>query len=117
MFFDRMDKGYNIDGAVNDIMKFHYDYSDLTDFEKTYMKAIFPFYTWTRKNLPLQLEMMITNPGKLSTVHDFQEAVQVSAGWDDSDINYNQLPSWIQEASPLFVGYNQDGTARFAKLE
>lgn len=61
---DRLLKGQTVDAALQDIYKFHFDYSDLTDFERQFVKRIVPFYTWTRKNLPLQLEMMATRPGK-----------------------------------------------------
>lgn len=46
------------------VIKVHFDYSDLAGWEQDVAKRIVPFYTWTRKNLPLQLEMMARQPGR-----------------------------------------------------
>lgn len=57
-------KGGSIQDAFDDVAKFHFDYDDLTSFERGVMKRIIPFYTWTRKNLPLQLEQIAKQPAK-----------------------------------------------------
>ena len=61
---DRMSKGMHLEGAVDDINKFQFDYENLGQFEKSVAKRVIPFYTWTRKNFPLQVEMMLKRPGK-----------------------------------------------------
>lgn len=48
--------------AAHNVDKFLFDYSDLSDFEKQWLKRLVPFYSWLRKNTPLQLEMMMKNP-------------------------------------------------------
>ncbi len=51
--------------AVKQVNKYLFDYQNgLTKFEKTHIKRIFPFYTWARFNLPLQLESIVTQPHK-----------------------------------------------------
>jgi len=61
--WDRVMKGQSIDVALADIEKFHFNYANLSDTERK-IKRVIPFYTWTRYNLPLQMEMFIQNPGK-----------------------------------------------------
>jgi hypothetical protein len=63
-FLDKLSKGDDASKAALSVKKYLFDYSDLTSFEKTWMKRLMPFYTWTRKNLPLQLESLITQPKK-----------------------------------------------------
>jgi len=63
-FIDKLDKGIDANNAAISVKKFLFDYGDLTTFEKQVMKRMLPFYTWTRKNLPLQLEMLIKQPQK-----------------------------------------------------
>lgn len=46
-----------------------FDYRNgLTPFESRYLKKIIPFYTFTRKNLPLQLENVYKRTGKVNQV-------------------------------------------------
>lgn len=41
-----------------------FDYADLTNFEQKYMKAIFPFYTWARKNFEFQIKNFFQNSNR-----------------------------------------------------
>jgi hypothetical protein len=50
--------------AADLVHKYLFDYSDITKFEKDWMKRIFPFYTFFRKNVPLQLGAMLDTPGR-----------------------------------------------------
>ena len=54
----------SVDEATDAVYKFHFDYDDLSAFERGVVKRIIPFYTWTRKNLPLQLEQIAKQPAK-----------------------------------------------------
>ena len=63
-FLDKLGKGNDASAAASSVKKYLFDYSDLTSFERNTMKRLMPFYTWTRKNLPLQLESIINQPKK-----------------------------------------------------
>lgn len=52
------------DDAASEVRKFHPDGTGLTQFERDYLVPLFPFYSWTRKAVPLVFEMMITQPGR-----------------------------------------------------
>lgn len=58
---DTLKRGGTIDDAVQMVSKFHFDYGDLSKFEQG-LRHVVPFYTWTRKNLPLQIEQLTKNP-------------------------------------------------------
>lgn len=58
-----------ISQAKNVVNKFLFDYlSGLTPFEAKYMRRLFPFYTWARFNIPLQLKSLVTAPHIPATV-------------------------------------------------
>ncbi len=63
-FIDRLDKGDDALKSAQSVKKYLFDYGDLTDFEKQVMKRLMPFYSWTRKNIPLQAENLIAQPQK-----------------------------------------------------
>jgi len=54
------------------VRKYLFDYTELTQFERNVMKRGFPFYTWLRKNIPLQLESVFTQPHKYARLAKFQ---------------------------------------------
>lgn len=61
-FVANLKLGRSFTESAEHVNKFLFDYSDLTDFEMNVMRRIIPFYTWIRKNTPLQLEMMLEKP-------------------------------------------------------
>ena len=61
---DTLRYGGSVDDALSRIAKSQFDYDELTQFERRWMKSIFPFYTWTRKNVPYQLKQIAANPEK-----------------------------------------------------
>lgn len=63
-FLDKLNKGDDTIAAAKSVKKFLFDYGELTAFERQIMKRLFPFYTWTRKNIPLQAEQLWKQPEK-----------------------------------------------------
>lgn len=56
-----LSNGGTLDDAVDAVNHYHFDYSDLSHFEQN-LRHVVPFYTFTRKNLPLQVEQLFSNP-------------------------------------------------------
>lgn len=76
--WDTLKKGGTVHDAVAAVNKFHFDYADLSKAEQA-IKHVIPFYTWTRKNLPLQVEQIIKNPRYYSAIyHAKAETEQLS---------------------------------------
>lgn len=64
MGLDAMLKGESVEDAVAKIYRYHFDYSNLSNLEKEGIKRVIPFWTWTSRNFPLQVESMVTRPSK-----------------------------------------------------
>ena len=75
-FIDRLRKGDTAEQAAQSVKKFLFDYGDLTNIEKKAFNRIFFFYTWTRKNLPLQLQGLVTTPGKYSLPYKARHEIE-----------------------------------------
>lgn len=87
------------------------DFGDLTDFEKTKMKRAIPFYTWSRKNLPLQIEALAMHPGRVAAIPKGTAAIQRIMGTDNG-YNANPLdtiPKWLKEMSTIQLSRGDSG--------
>jgi hypothetical protein len=68
--------GDSVDEAIYLIHKLHFDYGKLSDFERKNMRRAFPFYTWTRNNLPLQAEFMAKHPAKYNRLFSLKREME-----------------------------------------
>jgi hypothetical protein len=58
-----------------------------------------PFYTWSRKNIPLQLESIVMHPDKVNKINLFKENMQAQAQVPDQ----GDMPEYIREGMPIFL--------------
>jgi hypothetical protein len=97
-FVHELQNGKNLTEAAAQVKKFMFDYFDLTPFERKVMKRIIPFYTWMRKNIPLQLEQVAKNPRAFSRLESAYTAVQ------GGPVDWEERPSFINQAGGLQLG-------------
>lgn len=103
-------EGLSAADAAASVKKYQFDYSQLSNVEKQVFRRIIPFYTWTRKNVPLQLEALITTPNKPIGVNKFIGSF-VETNYDGvPDERY--LPDWMLQNFPVRVKKN-DETGNF----
>jgi hypothetical protein len=60
----------------------HFDYNNLTPLE-TKIKSWVPFFVWTRRNLPRQLEMMVERPGIVQRYKHLMQSMNDNFGGED----------------------------------
>ena len=75
-FIDGLEKGMDPVAAAMRVKKYLFDYGDLTSVEKGLFRRVAPFYTWTRKSIPLALETAITQPGKVAILPKAREEAE-----------------------------------------
>ena len=88
------EKYMSAEDAAMDVKKWHFDYAELTDFERDKMKRLIPFYTWMRKNMPLQIEAILRNPGRYgnATTKMFEAIESI-----DEDLEELPIPDYFHE--------------------
>ena len=114
LFMDRfLGRGYSAADSAKDVFKFHFDYTPegLTNFERNWMRRIIPFYTWTRNNIPLQIEQMVKQPGKYAVFPKLQDDIGGKIGEEE----FQDLPEWMKEMLVIRVG-EQGGNALWLQL-
>lgn len=105
LFIRRLEEGLTPEAAAMDVKKYLFDYKDLTDSEREIFKRVFPFYTWTRKNIPLQLEALLTHPSRLMTVGKIRNVMESNY---DGVPDERLLPDYMTQNFPIRVRYDQD---------
>jgi len=103
--------------ATGDVMhaaqrtkQFLFDYQNLTGFERNVMKRMIPFYTFTRKNLELQVKTLFKTPGRISAQFTaLQNVGDAMAGGQLTEEQREALPDWIKDGIAILKS-NKDGT-------
>lgn len=112
-FIDRLRKGDTAEEAAMSVKKYLFDYGDLSDFERKVLNRVFFFYTWTRKNIPLQLHGLVTTPGKYSIPFKAKHEIEKTV----PDAPEKFLPEWVKENFPVRIRYNaKDKTYEYFML-
>ena len=100
------------DVAAQEMKKSLFDYTDLSQFERTWMKRLIPFYSWSRKNIPAQLGSLIKNPQRAEKLHIAKEQFEHQGGSpDDRDVG----AMWSGTV-PVFLGKENEGVRSFFSL-
>ena len=88
-----------LDGAASNVRKSLFDYSDLSDIEKRYMKRLMPFYTWTRKNIPAQFRAIIEHPDRANKINLLVGNLQRGV----TDLDETDVEQWVKGQFPIFL--------------
>lgn len=98
-------QGFSAKAAADKVKKIQVDYSRLTATERNRLRAIFPFYTFSSRMIPLTFNEILTNPGgrtatTIKTIHDLQNPDEVA-------------PDYITETAAIPLGKLSDGSNRY----
>ena len=111
-YLSKRREGYNAVEAAKSVEKFLFDYGDLTWIEQNVMKRILPFYTWSRKNIPLQLEQFVKNPGRFAATAKIQKNVEDQVRKPEE----RYLSEYVKNNSPMRIRTNKDGSTEYLLL-
>ena len=76
LFMDTFVKTGDQSEAFAKMMRYHFDYDELSALEMGVVRRIIPFYTWTRKNLPLQIQALAKQPQKVNRYFTIKRNVE-----------------------------------------
>lgn len=115
-FIDAIQKstGHNpaqiFENAAHEVRKWHPDGMDLTREEQALRTYLIPFYSWSRKSIPLLVEGAAMNPHKAFTVYanmnyNAQQALGIQGTSPENPLPADQLfPSWLRENNTPVLG-------------
>lgn len=114
LFKDQVLKGKSPEQAAIHVKNHLFDYSELTDFEKGLRDyGVAPFYSWIRKNIPLQAQAIAKTP---QTFRRLQVAYDAPNKLFGKDIM--ATPLWMKEEGyvPVSPGSNEDGSKPMSRV-
>ena len=97
-----MKKGGSPQDAMNAINKFHFDYQDLTNLERT-IKAVVPFYTWQKNIIPVLIESLGKKPQAWTGF--LRAKVALELGQDDEGV----VPDYYAEMMGIALPFKWGG--------
>lgn len=114
LFLHEIKGGATLDDAALTVKKFLFDYGDLTWTEQNVLKRAVPFYTWTRKNVPLQVKSLMTQQGRVATLG----ATKVIKSVENNVIKPNEkyLGDYIKSNLGVRVGTDPRGNTMYFLL-
>ena len=68
-FLANFKKTNSMSDATAHVNKFLFNYGDLTQVQKQWMRLLVPFFTWNQKNVALQFDLMRTSPQMFANFH------------------------------------------------
>ena len=101
--------------AADSVKKYLFDYEDLTPFERDVMKSIIPFYTWMRKNIPLQIESMFTKEmfGKKGLWYMAIPKIKNNLEQMSADFEEVHTPDYFEDMYAIRLPIKREGKATY----
>lgn len=88
-------RGASPQDTADSVNHFMFNYNDLTQFEHTVMKRVFPFYTWIKKNIQLQTEQMVVQPETYRLLNKMFQSIEGSVD-EENRVDRNDREAWLQ---------------------
>jgi len=83
--------------AAKRVNKWNINYGALTPVERDYFRRAMPFYSWSRKALPLMIEAMATRPGRITAISKLNRFISNVAGVDPFDMQGIPVQDWVKD--------------------
>ena len=108
-YITALGQGKSIDNALRLAEAAGFDYRALTRFESQIMRRIIPFYSFTRKNIELQLKTLGENPQRINQVLKFFQ--NVGEPLNEKEKKY--LPDFIKESIGIKLQDTPEGLKQY----
>lgn len=95
-FMSFMEQGHSLEEAVRLTNRVFFDYGNMTQFEKGWLRRIFPFASWLRNNSAFQMKMLLERPGFANTMTDLQAALEEGIVGEQA-VPMSMRPRWMRE--------------------
>lgn len=109
-YLTALGKGKSIQEALDLATRAGFDYRALTGFESKIMRRIIPFYSFTRKNVELQLRTLGENPQRINQIMALMDNIADDISKEEKEA----LPDYAKEGFTLKTGTSESGLPEIA---
>lgn len=113
-YYSARKRGMTPGEAANWVNKHHFDYSDLTDAERTVLRRFIPFYTFMSRNTRAQVRGVLTRPGVYANTEAARQETTRASGMDPEFAK--TLRPFEQAGVPWGIKLGGEHTMLFPKL-
>lgn len=108
-YITALNQGKSIPDAIALAEKAGFDYRALTRFESQIMRRIIPFYSFTRKNIELQLKTLGENPQRINQIMSFFKNI----GEPMTPEEKQNLPEYLKESIGIKLSDTPEGLKQY----
>src|SRR3990167_5856173 len=108
-FITALGQGKNVEEALTLATRAGFDYRALTGLESKVLRRIIPFYSFTRKNIELQLRTLSENPQRINQILKTFENI----GEQPSEEESQNLPDFIKESIGVKLQDTPEGLKQY----
>lgn len=112
-FITSLAQGHGPKEAAKRVRRAVFDYSRLTDFEKSVMRRLIPFYSFMRFNAEGQIRSLLTTPGRTAGTVDFIRNVGQTFGEPLTEEDLEGIPPYALAGLGIKWGKDKEGRDRF----
>lgn len=113
-YLTALGQGKNIDDALRLAERAGFDYRALTAFESQILRRLVPFYSFTRKNVELQLKTLGESPQRVNQIlRFFEEVPQAFGAKQPTAEEKKDLPRYIQNALGIKLSDTPEGLKQY----
>lgn len=109
-----LNQGKSIDEALKLAERAGFDYRAVTPFESQIMRRVIPFYTFTRKNVELQLRTLGESPERVNQIIKVLGGISGAVGGGLTQEEKNNLPDYLKEQIAIQTGRTATGLPEIA---
>lgn len=106
-------EGKTIKQGIKQAEEALFNYSKITDFERTVMRRVIPFYTFARKNAELQVKAIAKTPGRVAAQLKAVRGAGQALGEPITEEDVQGLPGFVLEGLGIKSGANEYGQDLF----
>lgn len=111
-YIDGLKKGLDRRSAGIEVRKYHVDYKDLTNFERNFMRNLMPFYTYMRKNVPIQINLLLERQNKVNILGQLVDSSYEALQRDNNDQPLI-VPDHLKEGLAIPISVDDEGNVQY----